>query len=253
MFERWNVLAVVPARGGSKSIPRKNVRALGGFPLLAWSVAAAHDSGSVDRVIVSTDDPEIREAALRSGAESPFLRPPELAQDDTPDLPVFEHAVQWLEREEGWRANVIVQLRPTSPFRPPGLVDTALGLLWSDAEADSVRTVVPPAQNPYKMWRRPPGASYIEPLLSDGGREAYNRPRQELPLTLWQTGHLDAFRRETLHKGTLTGDRILPLWVTPRYALDIDTLEQWDYAEWLLRRGAMPVVHPGARPSAVNG
>ena len=254
MFESWRVLAVIPARGGSKSIPRKNARPLAGHPLLAWSVAAARQSVSVDRVLVSTDDPEIAEIALGAGAEVPFLRPAELALDHTPDLPVFEHAVRWLEREERWSPDVIVQLRPTSPFRPPGLVDAALALLWSDPEADSVRAVVSPAQNPYKMWRRHHGSPYLTPLLHDGGPEAYNRPRQELPPVEWQTGHLDLFRRDVLlHKGTLTGDRILPLRVPARYAIDIDTLEQWDYTEWLWRRGGLDVVAPDTRRGAVIG
>jgi N-acylneuraminate cytidylyltransferase len=208
----------------------------------------------VDRVIVSTDDPEIAEVARQCGAEAPFLRPAELAGDDTPDLPVFAHALRWLEREQGWRPDVIVQLRPTSPFREPGLVDAALELLRRDASAESVRTVVEPAQNPYKMWRRSPISGYLSPLLHDGGPEAYNQPRQALPPTLWQTGHLDAFRRETvLQKRTLTGDRVLPLRIAARHAVDLDTPEQWEYAEWLMRRGGLAVVRPGQRPCPVNG
>jgi CMP-N-acetylneuraminic acid synthetase len=254
MFEGLHVLAVVPARGGSKSIPRKNLRPLAGHPLIAWSIAAAQEATCVDRILVSTDDPEIRAVAVACGADAPFLRPAALALDHSPDLPLFEHALGWLEREERWRPDIIVQLRPTSPFRPTGLVEAGVAQLADDPRADSVRTVTAPAQNPYKMWRTTPGSSYLAPLLHDGGPEAYNRPRQELPATLWQTGHLDAFRRETLvHKGTLTGDRVRPLLVPGRYSVDIDTLDQWDYAEWLLRRGGVAVVRPGWRPCPVNG
>src|SRR5262245_47934853 len=102
-----SVLALIPARGGSKSIPRKNVRLLGGIPLLAWSIAAARESRRVARTVVSTDDPEIRELALAWGAEAPFLRPDELARDDTPDLPVFLHALDRLARD-GFRPDVVV-------------------------------------------------------------------------------------------------------------------------------------------------
>jgi len=109
------VVVLIPARGGSKSIPRKNVASLGGHPLLAWSIAAALESRIVQRVVVSTDDEEIRRTALAYGAEAPFLRPPELALDDTPDLPVFQHAVTWLAREWGQRPDVLVQLRPRRP------------------------------------------------------------------------------------------------------------------------------------------
>jgi CMP-N-acetylneuraminic acid synthetase len=253
MFDGLSVLAVVPARGGSKGIPRKNVRLLGGYPLLAWSVAAAQESRSVDRILVSTDDTEIRDVAVRCGADAPFLRPSDLAQDASPDLPLFQHAVDWLERHERFRPDLIVQLRPTSPFRPPGLVEEGLARLAADPRADSLRAVTAPGQNPYKMWRTPAGSPYLAALLDDAGPEAYNRARQELPATLWQTGHLDVFRRETLARGSLTGERVLGLEVPARYAVDIDSLEHWDYAEWLLRRGGMAVVDPGRRPCPVNG
>jgi CMP-N-acetylneuraminic acid synthetase len=253
MFEGRRVLAVVPARGGSKSILRKNIRLLGGRPLLAWSIGAAHEARCVDRILVSTDDAEIRDVAQRSGAEVPFLRPAALAQDETPDLPVFQHAVNYLEQEEGWSPDVIVQLRPTSPLRPPGLVQAGISALVNDPSCDSVRAVTPPAQNPYKMWRNPPGMPYLLPLLVDGGQEAFNRPRQELPVTWWQTGHLDVFWRRTLkEKASLTGDRIRPLSVPGKYAIDIDTLEQWDFAEWLVRRGGLPLVLPEVRSCPVN-
>ena len=118
MVDRAKVLVIVPARGGSKSIPRKNIRRFAGHPLLAYSIAAGRQAESVGRVLVSTDDAEIVEVARRFGAEAPFLRPAELAGDDTPDLPVFEHALEWLRREEGYQPEVVVQLRPTSPVRP---------------------------------------------------------------------------------------------------------------------------------------
>jgi N-acylneuraminate cytidylyltransferase len=123
MLEDCRILALVPARGGSKGLPRKNILPLGGHPLIAWSIAAGLQAETVGRVVCSTDDPEIAEVAARCGAEVPFLRPAELAMDDTLDLPVFQHAMDWLEREQGWRADVVVQLRPTSPLRFPGQVD----------------------------------------------------------------------------------------------------------------------------------
>ena len=123
MVNRPEVLAVVPARGGSKSIPHKNLRLFAGHPLLAYSIAAGRQATRVTRVIVSTDDESIAEAARAYGAEVPFLRPTTLAQDDTPDLPVFEHLLTELDTREGYRPAIIVQLRPTSPLRPPDLVD----------------------------------------------------------------------------------------------------------------------------------
>jgi N-acylneuraminate cytidylyltransferase len=237
-----DVLALIPARGGSKSIPRKNVAPLAGHPLLAWSIAAAQEALRVTSIVVSTDDEEIREAALAYGALVPFRRPAELAQDDTPDLPVFLHALSWLAREWGFNPEMVVQLRPTSPLRPRGCVDDALALLEAHPAADSVRAVTAPTQNPYKMWRIE--GQYLRPLLDEGIVEAYNMPRQRLPHTYWQTGHVDVARRATLLNGSMTGRRILPYVLDPRYALDIDTPEQWKFAEWVLEGGDPPAVRP---------
>src|SRR5512139_3426113 len=134
-----NILALIPARGGSKGIPRKNIRSFAGYPLIAWSIAAAKQSSCVTRIIVSTDDEEIASVAREYGAEAPFLRPAELAQDNTTDLPVFEHALQWLADNEGYKPDVLVQLRPTSPIRPKDCVDNAVRILMEHADADCVR------------------------------------------------------------------------------------------------------------------
>src|SRR3970282_932713 len=103
-------LALLPARVGSKGIPRKNIRNFAGYPLIAWSIAAAKQSASVTRVIVSTDDEEIAAVARQFGAETPFRRPAEFAQDNTTDLPVFVHALKWLDEHEGYKPDVVVQL-----------------------------------------------------------------------------------------------------------------------------------------------
>lgn len=147
MVGNQKIVAIVPARGGSKSIPKKNVRLLGDAPLLAYSIAAGLQSAYVDRVIVSTDSEEIAEVALAWGAEVPFLRPSELAEDDTTDFPVFEHALRWLEENERYRADMVVQLRPTSPLRPPRLPDEAIEIMARRPDADSVRCVTPSGQN----------------------------------------------------------------------------------------------------------
>jgi len=241
-----SILAIVPARGGSKSVPRKNVRVLGGHPLVAYSIAAGLQARQVERVLVSTDDEEIAQIARRYGADVPFLRPGALAQDDTPDLPVFQHALQWLEQEEGYRPDIVVQLRPTSPLRPPECVDRGIDILNAHPEADSVRAVVPASQNPYKMWRISPDGGLV-PLLKDAGGEAYNTPRQLLPPTYWQTGHLDVVRTATLReKNSMTGDIVLPLLMEPAYAIDIDGPLDHDRAEQLLQDGSMALVRPGA-------
>jgi len=239
------VVAIVPARGGSKSLPRKNLRPLAGFPLLAWAIAAGRAAAAVSAVIVSTDDEEIAEVARRFGAETPFLRPAELAGDDTPDLPVFEHALRWLERERGWTPELVVQLRPTSPFRPAGMVDEAVALLRAHAGADSLRAVTSPSQTPFKMWRLE--GRRLAPLLGSFEEELFNAPRQRLAPVYWQTGHIDVVRPATiLEQRSMTGRRIVPFVVDPRYAIDIDTLEQLELAEWLLARDTVTLVRPEA-------
>lgn len=241
-----DILALIPARGGSKGIPRKNIRSFAGYPLIAWSIAAAKQSELVSRVLVSTDDEEIAAVARECGAETPFLRPAELAQDKTTDLPVFEHAIRWLEENEGYKPEIIIQLRPTSPIRPKGMLDHAIHILLEHHDADCVRGVVPAGQNPFKMWRFYDEEKPIQPLLEvEGIEEPYNAPRQILPPVYWQTGHIDAIRVSTLReKHSLTGDVIYPLLIDPRYTVDIDNLSDWAKYEALANSG-LEMVTPG--------
>jgi YrbI family 3-deoxy-D-manno-octulosonate 8-phosphate phosphatase len=239
------ILALIPARGGSKGIPRKNIRSFAGYPLIAWSIAAAKQSEFVTRVIVSTDDEEIASVARECGAETPFLRPAELAQDQTTDLPVFEHALQWLKENEDYQPEITIQLRPTSPIRPKGMVDHAIRILLEHDDADCVRGVVPAGQNPFKMWRFSGEDKPLNPLLEVPGlAEPYNAPRQILPPVYWQTGHIDAIRGSTItNKKSLTGDVIYPLVIDPRYTVDIDNLSDWAKYE-ALAKGGLEMVTP---------
>jgi N-acylneuraminate cytidylyltransferase len=240
-----DVVALVPARGGSKGLPRKNLRPLGGHPLVAWSIAAARQAASVAAVLVSTDDEEIAAVARAYGAEVPFLRPAELARDDTPDLPVFQHALAWLERERGARPELVVQLRPTSPLRPLGMVDEAVERLCAYPPADSLRAVTAPSQSPYKMWRL--AGPLLEPLVGTAASELFNAPRQQLPPVYWQTGHIDVVRRATiLEQRSMSGRRIMPLVVDPRYAVDIDSLDQLELADRVLAQDQTALVRPDA-------
>ena len=242
-----HILALIPARGGSKGIPRKNIKDFAGYPLIAWSIAAGLQAKSVSRVIVSTDDEEIAAVARECGAETPFLRPAELAQDRTTDFPVFEHALKWLEDIEGYKPEIVVQLRPTSPIRPRDMVDQAVGILTQHPEADSARGVVPAAQNPHKMWRFHGYDAPMNPLLEvEGIAEPYNAPRQVLPPVYWQTGHIDAIRATTIsRKRSLTGDVVYPLVIDPRYTVDIDTPADWEKYQALVYSGLEMVMPEG--------
>jgi N-acylneuraminate cytidylyltransferase len=250
------VLAVIPARGGSKGILRKNIRSFAGHPLVAYSIAAGLQANLVTRVIVSTDDEEIAAVARQYGAETPFMRPAELAQDQSTDLLFMQHALVWLAEHEDYHPQVVVQLRPTSPVRPKTCVDDAVRLLLEHPQADSVRGIVPSGQNPYKMWRLDE-SGFMTPLLYvDGLPEPYNAPRQALPQAYWQTGHVDAIRTAIIYKkNTLSGDRIFPLLLDPRYTVDIDNLNDWRRAEWLVYQGStlmgLDMVYPGPKPRSM--
>jgi N-acylneuraminate cytidylyltransferase len=239
------VLALIPARGGSKSIPQKNIRSFAGHPLIAYSIAAALASETVTRVIVSTDDEQIAEISRAYGAETPFLRPAEFAQDHTPDLPVFLHALEWLAEHEGYAPQIVVQLRPTSPLRRVTYIDQSVYQLLARPEADSVRSVIVPFQNPFKMWRVDANG-FLQPLLQTEFKEAYNMPRQLLPEVYWQTGYVDAAWADTIvHKHSMTGERILPLIIQPSDWIDIDSPDDWRRAERLLESGEISLEELG--------
>lgn len=247
MVEALEVMALIPARGGSKSIPRKNILPFAGHPLIAYSIAAALAADTIQRVILSTDDKEIAAVARDYGAETPFLRPDEYSRDDTPDLPVFQHALEWLREKENYLPEIVVQLRPTSPLRRTWHIDQAVRRLVEQPEADAVRTVCQPFQNPFKMWQINPDG-FMQPLVETGLSEAYNLPRQALPQVYWQTGYVDAAWRDTIMvKNSMTGDQILPLVIGPNEWIDIDSPEDWQRAERLLESGEISFEDLGFR------
>ncbi len=240
------ILAIIQARGGSKGLPRKNLRLLRGHPLVAYSIASAQAARSITRVVLSTDDPEIADVARAYGAEVPFLRPAELAQDDTPDFPLFEHAIGWLAGHEDYHPRMVVQLRPTTPLRPCGMIDEAVRILESDPQADCVRGVTVPKQTPYKMWREVADGCVV-PLLETDFPEPFNMPRQKLPVTYWQTGHIDVIRTTTItHKHSLTGVRVRPIVIDTNYCVDIDTLVDFDLATQAIEQKHLDIDVPHA-------
>jgi CMP-N,N'-diacetyllegionaminic acid synthase len=237
---RPRVLAVVPARGGSKGLARKNLRLLGGRPLVAHAVGAGLAASLVERVVCSTDDPEIAEAARQAGAEVPFLRPAELALDTTEDLAVFVHALGWLEQHEGWAPELVVNLRPTSPLRRASHVDEAIRLLCASG-AESVKSVCLARQHPHKMWLFSGDSELIEPYLKTGFRleRGPDVPRAELDDIYWQNGVVDVTRREVIvDQRRMIGGRVAGLVTEPADSIDIDSDLDLALAELLLSRRA---------------
>lgn len=223
------VLGVVTARGGSKGIPGKNVRPLGGRPLLAWTAEAALAARRLSRVVLTTDDERIAEVGRGCGLEVPFLRPADLARDDTPTLPVLQHAVAELEKA-GDRFDAVCLLQPTSPFRRPGDIDGCIELLAS-AGLDAVVSVlpVPPEHNPHWVYFRD-GEGLLR--LATGEEQPIPR-RQELPPAFHRDGAVYVTRRDVLMEGSLYGRRLGGFLADSR-SVNLDTPADWELAERLV-------------------
>lgn len=224
-----DVLAVIPARGGSKGIPRKNLVPVAGKPLVVHSIEHALAARCVERVIVSTDDVEIADVARAAGAEVPFLRPAALGGDTVLDHPVFVHVLERLAAD-GYAPQLVLHLRPTAPHRLPGWIDAAAALLRDDPRADSVRSVSPPTQHPYRMFRI--GADgYLDPLYKHEHPMPYLLRRQDLPPMWYYNCVIDVTRPRTiLEKGSMTGDRILPYRMSADDVVDVDSLRDLQLA-----------------------
>jgi CMP-N-acetylneuraminic acid synthetase len=227
------VLGVITARGGSKGIPAKNLKLLGGKPLLSYTIEAAHGSGAFDRLIVTTDDALIAEIARNSGCEVPFMRPADLARDDTPHLPVMQHAVAWLDEHDRYRPDCTMILQPTSPLRQPHHVREAIDLMVASG-ADSVVSVsdVPVHYHPMRTLRV--DASGCATLLVTGdpiGRRI-NR-RQDLPPAWAMNGAIYLFRTSLLfdREPDLYGAHSLVYVMAPPYDISIDSPADWVEAE----------------------
>jgi CMP-N-acetylneuraminic acid synthetase len=215
-------LALIPARSGSKSIPHKNIRLFRGKPLLAHSIRHALDSVFVNRVIVSTDSLEYAKIAREYGAEVPFLRPVELAQDWSTDLEVFEHALLWLKEHEGYEPDICVHLRPTYPVRNAKDIDSVITILLQNPDVDSVRSVAPGAETPFKMWFRNE-KGLLDRVLKSDIHEAHNLPRQALPPVFVQNACIDAVRsRVILEHRSMTGKTIYGYLMDANYDIDTD-------------------------------
>ena len=223
-------LALIPARGGSKGIPHKNLAPGGGRPLIAWTVAAARAAGPVDRVVVSTDDAVIAAVGRELGAEIPFLRPAELAQDDTPGIAPPLHALRWLEKHEGYRPALLLLLQPTSPLRTAEDIRAAVELLQA-RDADAVVSVTPVRKHPHWMKRLGAEGRLIDaPALAHGLEAVPQRGgtrRQDLPPLYAPNGAVYLARRDVLldHGGWYT-ERTYAYVMPEERSLDIDT--PWD-------------------------
>jgi CMP-N,N'-diacetyllegionaminic acid synthase len=222
-----HILALVPARGGSKGIPDKNIRPLVGHTLLHYAAQAAVASGVVDRMVLSTDAEAVAAEGRRAGLEVPFLRPAALAQDDTPMLPVIEHAVNVLT-ESGWEPEIVVLLQPTSPLRTGAHIRTAVQTL-RETGADSVVTVVEVPRHLSPDYVMKIEAGRLVPFLPEGTRMTR---RQDTRPAFVRDGTAYVFWTKTVRDThSIYGERCHPLVVPAHESITIDTPDDWDAAE----------------------
>lgn len=236
-----SIVALVPARGGSRRIPRKNLKLLSGRPLISYTIAAAKASGIFSDIIVSTEDYEIGQLAVDLGAFT-ALRPAEYAADDSPDIDWVDYTIRtWaLDRLD----ESFAILRPTSPFRSADTIRRAWAQ-WQDygAEFDSLRAVEPVRQHPYKMWEvyeQPSGKLCMMPWQGDENERppAHSRPTQTLPKVYVQNASLEiAHVKTVLEQHSISGWRVVPFFTQGWEGFDINTAEDWLFAELLTDRG----------------
>ena len=232
-----NILGVIGARSGSKTIPDKNIKPLLGKPLFSWIAQAAKKSQYLNRLIISTDSPAYAKVAREYGIEAPFLRPRELAEDQVPDFDYLYHAATWLRDNENWKADIILRLPPTTPLCRTEHIDDCIKLLLDDPQADSSRTVTLASKHPYKLWREKNG--YLQPFLSEeftGLKDAHNLPRQALPAA-YQHVDVIALRWKTLVEDkSMAGERVRYYTILKSDAIDIDSEIDFLVAETLLKK-----------------
>jgi CMP-N,N'-diacetyllegionaminic acid synthase len=227
----WNVLGLIPARGGSKGVPRKNIRLLCGKPLLQYTAESALAARHLARVILSSDDEEVAKVGERCGLQVPFLRPAHLAQDDTPMLPVIQHALNWFaSRDERFAA--VCLLQPTNPLRRSEDIDGCIEMLQLEA-ADAVVTIlpVPDEYNPHWVYFPQEDGSL---QISTGESEPIPC-RQSLPTAYHREGSVYVTRSEVVTSGkSLYGNRVLGYLLDSNRSVNIDSLEDWQKAETMI-------------------
>lgn len=237
MKQAPKILALVPARSGSKRVLDKNIRLLGGHPLIAYSIAAARDSGIFARVVVSTDSQAYAEIAADYGADVPFLRPAAIAGDLSPDIEWIDDTLRRL-KDAGETYDFFSILRPTSPFRQSETIHRAWQLFSAQDGADSLRAVEKCKQHPGKMWVV--RGQRMLPLmpLTPAERPWHSCQYQSLPEVYVQNASLEIARTATvLDKGTIAGETVVPFLTQGSEGLDVNDEKDWWYAEWLLARG----------------
>ena len=228
-------IAYIPVRGGSKGVPKKNIHPLGGYPLIAYTIAAAKLSKHISRIIVSTDSEEIAEIAVLYGAEVPFIRPAEYAQDLSPDRGHFLHAMNWFKENEGEVPEYWVHLRATTPLRDPHVLDEAIQKILKDSESTSLRSGHPAPESPCKWFKRDNRGYFIGNCPEDKRPEYYNLPRQLFPPVYIPDGYVDIMKASyVLNSDNLNGSKMIGF--SSPHCFEVDTIEELEMLEFQLSK-----------------
>ncbi|MBQ8945556.1 MAG: acylneuraminate cytidylyltransferase family protein [Lachnospiraceae bacterium] len=229
-IDKGSIVALIPARGGSKGVPRKNIKNLGGFPLIAYTIVACKLSGQIQRIVVSTDDEEIAEISKLYGAEVPFLRPVELALDSSTDYDFVMHAINWFDKHEGKVPEYLVHMRPTTPLREPDLVDEAIQKISNDHSYTSLRSAHPAPESPFK-WFLFGNSSEFVPVRKGITNDQANGGREGFEDVFIPDGYVDVLISEqVLKNGGLHGDRMMA-YISP-VCTEVDTQKEFEYLEY---------------------
>jgi CMP-N,N'-diacetyllegionaminic acid synthase len=236
-----SMIAIIPARSGSKGVPGKNIKLLGRIPLFAFSIIAAKMMPSVSRVIVSTDSEEYAHIAKKYGAEVPFLRPKEISGDKSSDFDLFLHALDWFKENENLIPEYLLHLRPTTPIRNPQIMEEAVKLFFENKNlASSLRSGHPAPESPYK-WFLKDDNNYFRGLREDLTPEKINQPRQSFPPVYVPDGYIDILKSSVIiNENTLHGNKML-VFESP-HCVEVDTIEDFKYLEYQIKNEGSPIL-----------
>lgn len=229
-----NVVAVIPARSGSKGVIDKNIKLLAGYPLIAYSITAAKLANHIDRIIISTDSEEYAHIAREYGAEVPFLRPPEISGDNSTDYDFVKHLIDWILQTEGKLPEYLIHLRPTTPLREANYIDTAIERIKQARDATALRSVHEMSESAYKAFKIE--GDYLKSIGSNSfALDNFNAPRQKFNNTYQANGYVDVIKTKyVIENKKLHGDHVIAF-ITP-YVVEVDILNDFDYLEYLVAK-----------------
>lgn len=237
-----DVIAIIPARSGSKSIIDKNIALLSGHPLIAYSIAAAKLSNCIDRVMVSTDSEEYSKIALQYGAEIPFLRPKEFSTDESTDRDFLIHAMEWLKSNENSVPEYWVHLRPTTPLRNPLIIDDAINCIIGNSNSTSLRSGHKTPESPLKWFVKDKYGYFKGIIDSDVEKEVYNLPKEAFDDVYIPDGYVDIIKAShVMNNKTIHGDNMIGF--ESPVCTEVDSIQEFEYIQYQLEKNSSPLLN----------